>query len=119
MRRGMPARLGPYRLLLLFAVFAVGRRVLRGGDSREALAIPGAGDVPLLVVVAGGILVLAGAFALRSGFFTRRGASSPGGIADSAETEYACRVCGRDLERYRNRCPHCETRDPVGPDGEW
>lgn len=29
------------------------------------------------------------------------------------DDSFPFRVCGRDLDRYRAKCPHCATREPV------
>lgn len=97
------------RLFVLLAVLSMGGRFLRGSAPRGALTIPGV-DGTLLLAAVVGVVVIGGVFVLRAGVPTRGSADRTGMDGD----EYLCRYCGENLERYRNRCPRCETRDPVG-----
>ncbi|RBI62138.1 hypothetical protein DMJ13_09640 [halophilic archaeon] len=109
-----PGRGRLFRLLLLFVLLSTGGRFLGGGGGRlletpDALVLPVVGTVGLPIVfgVAVGVVAVVGALALRAGVFDGRSDE------DAPPGDYTCRYCGTNLERYRNRCPHCETRDPV------
>ncbi|WP_458189375.1 hypothetical protein [Haladaptatus sp. NG-WS-4] len=79
------------------------------------MTIPGVDNTLLFVAVVVGVVVVGGAFILRDRFSNRR--STAGATSDEDRT-YTCRYCGENLDRYRNRCPRCETRNPVGYEGE-
>ncbi|WP_327053592.1 hypothetical protein [Halomicrococcus gelatinilyticus] len=110
-----PGRRRLVRLLLLLVVLSTGGRFLRGGGLGGTQVVPDGVGGPVVVAVVAGLAIVGGVLAFRAGAFDRRGASG----TSVPDGEYTCRYCGTDLERYRNRCPHCETRDPVASDEEW
>lgn len=107
------------RLLLLFVVLSTGGRFLRGGGIGGTQVVPDGVSGPVVLAAVAGLAVVGGVLALRAGVFDRGDASGDASGDAAPDGEYTCRYCGTDLERYRNRCPHCETRDPVAHGEEW
>ncbi|WP_423745723.1 hypothetical protein V5735_07140 (plasmid) [Haladaptatus sp. SPP-AMP-3] len=106
------------RILLLLMFLSAGRGVFGGKRLQDVPYVPGTDNGLVLVALVGAVVVIGGVLAFRAGVL-------PGTSSSSSETEvhppeggYNCRYCGRNLERYRNRCPYCETRDPVGNE-DW
>jgi hypothetical protein len=110
-----PGRRRLVRLLLLLVVLTTGGRFLRGGGLGGAQVLPDGVGGPVVLVVVAAFAIVGGFLAFRAGVFDRGDASG----SAAPDGEYTCRYCGTDLERYRNRCPHCETRDPVAHGDEW
>lgn len=118
MRNRVPGRWRLLRILLLLTFLSAGRGVFGGSKLQDVPYVPGTDNTLVLVALVGGIVVIGGVLAYRAGMLP--GASSPSSEtkAQPPEGGYNCRYCGRNLERYRNRCPYCETRDPVGNE-DW
>ncbi|WP_223302099.1 hypothetical protein [Haladaptatus sp. R4] len=117
MRNRVPRRWWLLRMLLLFAFLAGGRGILGGKKLQDVPYVPGTNNTLVLVALVGAVVLIGGVLAYRAGALP--------GTSSASETEvhppddgYNCRYCGRNLERYRNRCPYCETRDPVGNE-DW
>ncbi len=117
MRNRVPGRWRLLRILLVLGFLAGGRGVLGGKKPLDVPYVPGTNNTLVLVALVGAIVVIGGVLAFRAGMLP--------GTSSASETEtqppeggYNCRYCGHNLERYRNRCPYCETRDPVGSD-DW
>ncbi|WP_132057495.1 hypothetical protein [Halorussus amylolyticus] len=100
------------RVLLFVAIVAVPGTGVFGGDAlHESAAAIRTGTTPYAPLIAGGVVVVGAVLAVRAGWSLRGGANGvETGIPDEGVT---CRVCGRELGRRRNRCPHCETREPI------
>ena len=118
-RRGRRGRDGPsrgtlLRLALLAAIVAVPGVDLLGIDAlRESVAALRTGRTSEFApILAGGIALVGAALAVRAGWseFASDGSDVETAIPDEA---HPCRMCGRELDRYRSRCPHCDTRDPI------
>ena len=101
------------RLLLFVGIVAVPGTGVLGGDAlRESVTAIRTGVTPHAPLIAGGVVAVGAVLAVRAGWVSVRS------DATDVETripdgEFPCRVCGHDLARYRNRCPHCETRNPL------
>ncbi|UPV73157.1 hypothetical protein M0R89_11420 [Halorussus limi] len=102
------------RLALLAAIVAVPGVQLFGTDAlRESAGALRTGQTSQFApVLAGGILLVGAALAVRAGWSQLRsdGESVETGVPDETRP---CRICGRNLDPYRSRCPHCDTREPV------
>lgn len=118
MRRGR-GRDGPsegtiLRLALFAAIVAVPGVELFGTDAlRESVvALRTGGTSQFAPVLAGGVVLVGAVLAIRTGWSQLRsdGASVETAIPDET---HPCRICGRDLDPHRSRCPHCDTREPV------
>ncbi|WP_245799882.1 hypothetical protein [Haladaptatus litoreus] len=99
-----------FRIFVLLLILSLGRRLFFG-DRGGPLGGTGI-DSAILVGVGVGVLVIGGVLAYRAGMFSRNGSSSAT-TTEPPEGGYVCRYCGTNLERFRNRCPYCETRNPV------
>lgn len=104
--------------MLLLAFLSVGRGVFGGNKLRDVPYVPGT-DNTLVLVALVATVVIGGILAFRAGILP----GAPSSSSSKTQTQppeggYNCRYCGRNLERYRNRCPYCETRDPVGSE-DW
>lgn len=101
------------RLLLFVAIVAIPGAGVLGGDAlRESVVAIRTGVTPHAPLVAGGVVAVGAVLAVRAGWTSVRSDATDveTGIPDG---EFPCRMCGRDLDRHRNRCPHCETRNPI------
>lgn len=106
------------RILVLLLLLGLGRRLFfgggdggnGGGSGGSAALLPGV-DSAILVAVVGVLVVVGVVLAYRAGMFPWGNSES---ITQQPDGDYTCRYCGENLEHYRNRCPYCETRDPVG-----
>ncbi|WP_458207777.1 hypothetical protein [Haladaptatus sp. NG-SE-30] len=104
------------RLLILFAVLSMGRRFFRGGSTGGALSIPGVDNTTLFVTLVVAVVVIGGLYILRDRLLNGETLLNRGSTTETDGNEegaYTCRYCGENLQRYRNRCPRCETRNPV------
>ena len=114
-RQDGPSRSLVLRLALLALVVAIpgvapfGTGALRSVSTGIEPGVPTEFDpLPLL---AGGLLVAGGVLVVRSGWHPLGGSAD---VETGLPTDaFPCRGCGRDLGRYRAKCPHCETREPV------
>lgn len=102
------------RLVLFGAIVAIPGVELFGTDAlRESVVALRAGQTSQLApVLAGGVLFVGVALAVRAGWSHVRSDGESVETAIPDET-HPCRICGRDLDPYRSRCPHCDTREPV------
>ncbi|GAA0245503.1 hypothetical protein ACFFQF_04750 [Haladaptatus pallidirubidus] len=111
MQRMRPGGGRIFRIFILLIILSLGRRLFFG-DQRGGL-LGGTGiDSAILVGLGVGVFVIGGVLAYRAGMFSRN-ASSSETTTEPPEGGYVCRYCGTNLERFRNRCPYCETRNPV------
>ncbi len=91
-------------------IFSLGRRLIGGnglGTSVGGVTIDGT----ILMGIMVALLVVGGVLAYRAGLLTRESSSET--TVEPPEEGYVCRYCGTNLKRFRNRCPYCETRNPV------
>jgi hypothetical protein len=102
------------RLALFGAIVAIPGVELFGTDAlRESVFALRTGQTSEFApILAGGVLLVGGVLAVRAGWSHVRSDAEDVETAIPDQTR-PCRICGRDLDPYRSRCPHCDTREPV------
>jgi hypothetical protein len=112
--RDGPSRRTILRLALFGAIVAIPGVELFGTDAlRESVIALRTGQTSQFApVLAGGVVLVGAVLAIRTGWSQLRsdGAGVETAIPDKT---HPCRICGRDLDPYRSRCPHCDTREPI------
>lgn len=108
--RGLVLRLALLALVVAIpGVAPLGTGALRGISG----GFPSGGHAfELSLPLVGGVVIVGAAVAVGVGWRSL-GLWSSGVETGLPDDSFPCRVCGRDLERYRAKCPHCATREPV------